>query len=285
MWNRSIPTVLSIFCGTGVVVASSIFHGAICDKNEIILEGKLLSDRKYELQKAQRLSSNDAQLMEIHRFPKHMSHDDIQEILEFEKKNKGSVGVSRRDGNGVKRMDGTWGTSYLSTNGLFQREKGNLLAKLLDAAKTADSYHNWGLLNGSQEDFHIRVIECHTVEKGGSLRDVHHCDQGSLVTIDVMCSQDSEFTGGIFSTLESSGNLQRHLFKYGDVIVFPSHKYHCIEPVTSGTRRVLVVELWEGKDRFCAHRCDDPAGDCKYSILHNQMDMMVKCSFPEIDPW
>lgn len=86
-------------------------------------------------------------------------------------------------------------------------------------------------------------------------------------------------------TLEPDGNLVPHEFEFGDVMVFPSHKYHCVEPVENGTRRVVVVELWEGAEKKCAHRCEDPTEVCRYSKAHNNMDLMIKCPFPEVDPW
>ena len=38
------------------------------------------------------------------------------------------------------------------------------------------------------------------------------------------------------------------------------------QPVESGRRRVLVVELWDGVERDCAHRCLNPAGSCSYTL-------------------
>ena len=41
-----------------------------------------------------------------------------------------------------------------------------------------------------------------------------------------------------------------------------------VAPVTRGTRRVLVVELWLGEDRPCARRCNTNVGacTCEYDI-------------------
>lgn len=46
-------------------------------------------------------------------------------------------------------------------------------------------------------------------------------------------------------------------------MIFQSHKYHCVQPVTSGERRVLVCEIWEGLPRRCARRCRTPWGPCE----------------------
>merc|ERR1711871_684408 len=67
---------------------------------------------------------------------------------------------------------------------------------------------------------------------------------------------DHELWGGIlkdkavnlrcaeYHTVTPPGNLafERHY----DLLLFLSHKYHCVSPVESGTRNVLVAELWEG---------------------------------------
>ena len=55
-------------------------------------------------------------------------------------------------------------------------------------------------------------------------------------------------------------------FGYGDAVVFPSHKYHNVEPVTRGRRVVLVAELWEGPEKECAHRCLSADDKCEFSL-------------------
>ncbi|CAE7168337.1 for [Symbiodinium pilosum] len=72
-----------------------------------------------------------------------------------------------------------------------------------------------------------------------------------------------DFQGGDFCTLESDGKLQRHAFQKGDALVFLSHKAHCVEPVTEGLRQTLVMELWEGEERSCNHRCHRRTGHCE----------------------
>jgi hypothetical protein len=59
--------------------------------------------------------------------------------------------------------------------------------------------------------------------------------------------------------------LLAHRFELGDALVFASHKRHCVTPVASGTRRVLVVELWCGEPRHCAHRCEAHWGPCGHT--------------------
>lgn len=237
------------------------------------------------LVKARKLSLKDAQKLNVHCFKNKISADEINQILDFESNFIDSLGVARRDGKGIRRLDGQWSTTYLHTDGLFRREKYDILDKIKSLAMEADAAQNWNLLGSDPNGFTVRVIECHTVTKGGSLIDAHHCDRGSLVTIDLMCSCAQDFTGGRFMTLEPNDALVAHPFEFGDVIVFPSHKYHCVEPVKSGVRRVFVVELWEGVEKTCAHRCEDPSADCQYSKAHNNLEMIVKSPFPEVDPW
>jgi len=80
--------------------------------------------------------------------------------------------------------------------------------------------------------------------------------------MDLMLSSTSDFEGGVFCTLEPDGSLTNHTFERGDLLIFLSHKYHSVTPVESGTRQVLVCELWEGLERRCPCRCDIPYGPC-----------------------
>ena len=90
-----------------------------------------------------------------------------------------------------------------------------------------------------------------------------HYDFGSVLTIDVMLSQPgADFKGGAFQTPEADGSVRAHRFEYGDALVFVSHKPHFVAPVEAGERRVLIMELWEGEERHCPHRCVVPHGHC-----------------------
>jgi len=61
-------------------------------------------------------------------------------------------------------------------------------------------------------------------------------------------------------------SIARTPFGWGDAIVFISHKPHHVAPVESGERRCLVIELWEGEERACAHRCSVRRGSCLLSV-------------------
>ena len=108
-----------------------------------------------------------------------------------------------------------------------------------------------------------RVIELHTVGPTGGLPAAKHYDSGSCITIDFMLSEPEE--GGTFETLELVDGKEvkvAHEFQRGDAMIFPSHKYHCVQPVVSGMRQVLILEFWLGEERRCNHRCEQHFGDC-----------------------
>ena len=53
---------------------------------------------------------------------------------------------------------------------------------------------------------------------------------------------------------QPDGSLLQHTFERGDALVFLSHKYHSVSPVTAGTRQVLVSELWQGTENVVPSR-------------------------------
>lgn len=197
-------------------------------------------------------------------------------------------------------------TTYLSTDRLLEKEHPELVQRLVTAAREADKEQCWGILHplpssssavkesggegGDREGapaeyLNVRVMELHEVDAGGALSNHEHFDGGSLVTLDVMMSRPGEdFEGGAFCT-PGENEICRHEFNQGDLVVFPSHKRHFVEPVRGGHRRVMVVELWRGKARGCAHRCLDHLGTCEYSANRSRADALLQASFPEVDPW
>eukprot|EP00658_Telonema_sp_P-2_P011461 TRINITY_DN14376_c0_g1_i1.p1 TRINITY_DN14376_c0_g1~~TRINITY_DN14376_c0_g1_i1.p1 ORF type:complete len:170 (+),score=50.68 TRINITY_DN14376_c0_g1_i1:59-568(+) len=48
--------------------------------------------------------------------------------------------------------------------------------------------------------------------------------------------------------------------------VYKRQKFHTVLPVRSGRRRVLVVEVWDGEERDCAHRCSVRVGHCNFRV-------------------
>ena len=157
---------------------------------------------------------------------------------------------------------------YLHTGGAFARALPQLRAKLLAAAAKVDEEQGWGLVSAAGARARPRCVEYHRVGPRGALPFARHHDAGSLVTLDVMLADPraGEFEGSAFQTLEADGALRSYPeFARGDCLVFVSHKPHCVAPVTRGERRVLVMELWEGEERACAHRCDRHWGECRHS--------------------
>ena len=155
-------------------------------------------------------------------------------------------------------------TCYLSSHGAFARQLPLLRAKLLATARSVDD-KNWGLLRG--RTVRPRCVECHALGSGKDILHPGHHDFGSVITIDVMLSRATDFVGGAFRTAEPSGRVASHSMGYVDAIVFVSHKPHFVAEVTEGERRVLILELWEGEERTCPHRCEARCGACLASPI------------------
>ena len=210
--------------------------------------------------------SAEAQTTNVVRVPKLLSSDEIDALHQVHARLKPKLGsAGRTSGNqAAAYRQGSWETTYLSTDGHFGREMPELRERLIAAARTVDDA-NWQVLRRAKHEVLPRCVEYHQVEANGSLPFQHHHDAGSWITIDVMLSDASDFEGGEFSTLECDGTLQQHTFDKGDALIFVSHKFHCVAPVTAGRRNVLVMELWEGEERDCAHRCERHYGHCGHT--------------------
>lgn len=142
----------------------------------------------------------------------------------------------------------------------FQKTLPGVFAKLTDAVLSA-ARDSWGVLASDDALPCVRVIEFHEYALGGSLKEKQHFDEGSLVTIDVMLSPDGAFKGGEFRTWECDGEMRQWpLANEGDAVLFLSHKYHSISPLTGGTRNVLIMETWLGQECQRSHRCLSPQG-------------------------
>lgn len=151
--------------------------------------------------------------------------------------------------NDIKiRADGH-SVAFLQKNGLFEQSEPEVLEKIIQIMKDTDHCH-WKLISKEVEDtenVNVRVIEYHHYIKGGGLANKKHFDGGSILTMVCMLSDPSkDFEGGQLMTWECSEEFKRYDVRSGDMIVFPSHKYHSVSTVTKGERNVLVMELWEG---------------------------------------
>jgi hypothetical protein len=187
----------------------------------------------------------------------------------------GVVKTAPRLGREIRsRTSSLWEVLFLQTDGLFASVLPGIRNKALSVVREVDAKEQWGLLTPrlsdiSKEDgtweVSCRVVEYHTqVAPTDGLRDVYHYDQDSLITLDVMLSDPGgEFTGGEVQTLDkhpdtaAEGMTTHDSLRRLDALCFVSHKYHCVRPVHTGTRRVLVFEFWRGSavDRTCPHRC------------------------------
>lgn len=158
---------------------------------------------------------------------------------------------------------GQWRTCYLQQDGFARQKLAAILDKLADAA-VRQGPASWRPCEHDASLLRPRCVEHHLVSPGGALPDPTHFDGGSLFTIDVMlCTPGIDFQGGDFCTMERDGQLHKHSFDKGDALIFLSHKAHCVQPVTEGLRQTLVMELWEGEERRCNHRCHQRSGPCE----------------------
>eukprot|EP01052_Picozoa_sp_SAG31_P003705 SAG31_NODE_146_length_22601_cov_56.529192_2_plen_126_part_00 len=106
----------------------------------------------------------------------------------------------------------------------------------------------------------FRTVELHEYGVGGNLSDFQHYDAGSLLTIDLMLSKSGngeDFEGGEFicpvhahhnddeglhdkvGSLEPLQVQEVEDFDLADMLIFPSHKYHNVKPITRGVRTVM----------------------------------------------
>ena len=194
-----------------------------------------------------------AQRTNVRRFANFLDEQDIESIHAAAATVNAVNRVSRS--HGLK--DDSWRTAYF--NHRLAELLPSLYNRLRAAAQEADADADWDVLSAA---LGMRCAEYHTVHTSGGLPKQTHYDAGSLITMDLMLSHTSDFEGGVFSTLEQDDSLTHHTFERGDLLAFLSHKYHCVSPVTNGTRQVLVCELWEGLERRCPGRCNLPFGPC-----------------------
>jgi len=171
-----------------------------------------------------------------------------------------------------------WHVAYLQANALLESRLPALAAKIRAAVHHADKEQGWGLL---VDPYHVRCAEYHRQRAPSTaLPDTRHYDENSLVTVDILLN--SGFQGGEFCTLESDRRLASHDFQEaGDAVVFVSHKYHCVMPLTHGQRRVLVVEFWRGPARQCPHRCGILGETCPCEVA----SMTAPCTQQGVHRW
>lgn len=171
------------------------------------------------------------------------------------------------------------GNNAIFVGGFIQTLMPNLLAYILRSVSDATAGAGW---YPHMAHLGIRCAESLVYHSGGQL--MLHKDTESVFTIVVMLSDpcSSDFTGGefviqsqqqhvpcggdnsnavsnfnsdIIKEHSSNGNnsvdsgdcgrtLLRVAMKQGDAIVFDSNSLHGVEPILSGERHVLVLEMW-----------------------------------------
>ena len=212
--------------------------------------------REHNGENAQLSGSMDvssAQQTEVVLLEKFLSNEEIESIHKVAKAELASIGKAT-EGTALTAHSDSWKVLYLQHNGLFQQKLSTLRQRILEAVRKVDQ-DNWCLFD-KVNHVNIRVVEYHQNEVHHELGDPKHYDLNSLVTMDLMLSEDGAFEGGDLQTLEADGTLKKYEFKQGDALVFASHKYHCVDRVRSGRRNVMVLEFWYGPERQCPHRCE-----------------------------
>eukprot|EP00040_Diaphanoeca_grandis_P025604 m.142084 g.142084 ORF g.142084 m.142084 type:complete len:325 (-) comp30231_c3_seq1:234-1208(-) len=228
----------------------------------------------------QMLTPEQAQRTQIVKIPGFLSIEETNSLVDHlnDIKTHKLCGNVTRSGDGEQQLDGLgcWTTTYMHTNHVFQQEFPQLRERIMKLGLAVDAA-NWQQMIGKEDNVAIRTVEYHEYSPGGRLEDNLHCDIGSFVTIDIMLADpQTDFEGGEFYTPEGDGTQQVHVFNKGDAVLFCSHKYHNVRPVNHGIRRVLVLEIWDGLERTCAHRCLKPTGDCGYSLNRSQLASMAQ---------
>eukprot|EP00483_Globobulimina_turgida_P003041 UN03046 len=146
--------------------------------------------------------------------------------------------------------------TFLQKDGLFEKTEPKLLNKIVDIIKQTDS-ENWKLIENeieNKDNVNVRVIEYHHYITGGGLLNKTHFDGGSIITAVIMLSDPKKDFEGGENLFWESDEFKKYDVKQGDIIMFPSHKYHSVSSVTKGERYVMVIELWEGAKGIDGHR-------------------------------
>jgi len=184
----------------------------------------------------------------------------VRAVAEAELASMGKEEASADGGSALEAHTESWKVLYLQSKNVFRRKLPALRQRILDTVRRVDESH-WNLFD-KVDHVNIRVVEYHQMDEFGELADPRHYDLNSLLTMDIMLSEDDAFEGGDLQTLEEAdGTLRKHEFKRGDALIFVSHKYHCVGRVRSGRRNVMVLEFWYGPERQCSHRCERFGGE------------------------
>ena len=204
------------------------------------------------------LDPQNAQHTNMIRTPLFLSASEIDTVM--------AVGAAHRRAHEREPFD----TMYLQHNVGVPKALQPIFDRVVEHVRRIDKEH-WGLMDANELHFghgeggvNARTIEFHEYSQRGRKVCGCHYDSGSLFTVDFMLSDTRAFEGGdMRSTIKTSGAhgqavCEQHsiqTFEQGDCLVFLSHKWHSVLPVTRGTRTVMVIEFWEGEPCTENQRC------------------------------
>jgi PKHD-type hydroxylase len=120
-----------------------------------------------------------------------------------------------------------------------------LYDKVSKAAKDLnDEVYGFELLGG--EPFQYTIYDSDEEGEYDWHNDTMDCGNDNVrkVSVIVLLSNKSEFSGGSFLVAPNGGKPKEILMKKGRMIVFPSWTPHCVTPVLEGVRISLVMWLY-----------------------------------------
>jgi hypothetical protein len=212
------------------------------------------------------VSEADAQRTVVRRMPGFLSEADLESIhLAAETCRAAAASAGFKVSSTYERQVREGGRTVWLNHRVLELLP-ELHARMMGAAQAA-SRELWGGVLDDRIALHLRSSEYHTVihdaeDSGRNIPMPVHADYGSLVTINLMLSDRSEYQGGTFQTLEADGSMLAHTFERGDALILLSHKWHSVTKLEGGRRNILVSEIWEGLPRRCPQRCDQPWLPC-----------------------
>ena len=212
------------------------------------------------------ISEADAQRTAVRRLPRFLSDADIESIHAAAVTARAAAAAAGFKVSATYERQVREGGRTVWLNHRVLELLPDLHARMVEAARAADR-ELWGGVLDDRVALNLRSSEYHVVvhDAEDSERNIPmpvHADYGSLVTINLMLSDRSEYEGGVFQTLEADGMLLPHTFERGDALLLLSHKWHTVSKLEAGRRNILVSEIWEGLPRRCPQRCDQPWLPC-----------------------
>ena len=214
----------------------------------------------------QLVSEADAQRTSVKRLPRFLSDADIESIHAAADTARAEAEAAGFKVSATYERQVREGGRTVWLNHRVLALLPGLHGRMMAAAKAADR-ELWGGVLDNRLALNLRSSEYHLVthDAADASRNIPmpvHADYGSLITINLMLSDISEYEGGVFQTLEPGGSLLAHTFERGDALVLLSHKWHAVSQLEAGRRNILVSEIWEGLPRRCPQRCDQPWLPC-----------------------